>query len=142
MSKTKQLLILAIIAAVAATWSVIATNPLGAFYVHANQGGQSGVQKWEYCAITSASYSGGNFGARGTAVIRYFQVGGVREEPIEFVPDIGQNIGQRNEVRTYENGALNKAIAKLGDEGWELVSKEPDTDKNRNNIFYFKRPKQ
>jgi len=136
MSKTKQVIILAIIAAVATTVGLIAANSFSVSSVHANQGGGSGAQKWEYCAITSASYSGTNFGARGTAVIRYFQVGGVKEETIEFVPDIGQ----RNEVR-IENGALNKAIAKLGDEGWELVSKEPDTDKIRN-IFYFKRPKQ
>ena len=89
---------MAIIAAVAAAVGLIAINSFSVSSVQAIQGGGSGVQKWEYCAITSASYSGGNFGARGTAVIRYFQVGGVKEETIEFVPDIGQNIGQRTDL--------------------------------------------
>src|SRR5262249_17771497 len=125
MSKAKQVLILAVIVGAAAAGSVISINPFGGSSVQANQGGRSGIQKWEYCAITRASYSGGNFGGRGTAVIRYFQVGGWNEEIVEFVPDIGQ----RGEYRIHETGALSKAIAKLGDEGWEMVSKEPDIDK-------------
>ncbi len=139
MSMTKQVFILAVIVAAAVAGSVIAINPFGGSSVQANQGGRSSVQKWEYCAITRASYSGGNFGGRGTAIIRYFQVDGWKEEIVEFVPDIGQ----RGEYRIYETGALSKAIAKLGEEGWELVSKEPDIDKtNHVTIFYFKRPKQ
>lgn len=137
MNKTKQALILAIIAAVVTTVGLIAINSFSVSSVQANQSGSGGAQKWEYCAITGASYAGTNFGSRGIAVIRYFQAGGYKDETIEFVPDMGQ----RSENGIYENGALSKAIAKLGDEGWELVSKEPNTDKIRN-IFYFKRPKQ
>lgn len=130
MNKTKQVLILAIIAAVAAVGGLIAINPFSASSVRANQGGKSGAQKWEYCAITSVYRSSGNIGDRPVAVIRYLQVGGGKEEIVEFVPGIGKSAEFRD--------AVAKAIAKLGDEGWEMVLKEPDSGY----IFYFKRPKQ
>lgn len=140
MNKTKQVLILAIIAAVTTISGLIAVNPFGVPFVQANQGGGSGAQKWEYCAITNVSWSGGNLSSRGLATIRYFQASGSKEETVEFVPDFGQ----RGEYRIYEHGALSKAIAKLGDEGWEMVLKEPDPDpaQRPRNIYYFKRPKQ
>jgi hypothetical protein len=136
MSKTKQILILAIIAAAAAAGGLIAINSFSGSSVQANQGGRSGAQKWEYCAIISAGLGPGNVSERGVAVIRYFQAGGIKEETVEFVPDAGK----RNYFLTDE--ALDKAINKLGDEGWEMVLKEPDTEDRPRTIFYFKRPKQ
>lgn len=138
MNKTKQVLILAIIAAVAVAVGLITLNPFGGSSVQANQSGRSSVQKWEYCAILGASTAGSSFNYRGNATIRYFQADGWKDEIVEFVP----NIGQRDEYRIHEKGAMAKAMAKLGDEGWEMVSKEPDTDDKTRNIFYFKRPKQ
>jgi len=138
MSKTKQALILAIIAAVGAAVGMIAINQFSGSSVQANQGGRSGAQKWEYCAITNVDTSEGSFGARGRATIRYFYAGGGKEETVEFVPDFGKKI----EYYFIENGALSKAIAKLGDEGWEMVSKEPVTENTTRHIFYFKRLKQ
>jgi len=138
MSKRKQVLILTIIAAVAAAGVVIAINPFGGSSAQANQGARSGVQRWEYCAINGAYSTGDRFIQRGAAYIRYFQTGGAKEETVEFVPDIGgRNMG-------YVEEALAKAMAKLGNEGWEMVSKEPDRDSTgtTNYIFYFKRPKQ
>jgi hypothetical protein len=136
MSKTKQIFILTIIIAVAAiAGRTTANNPIAVSPVHADQGASSGAQKWEYCAITAAYYVGGNFGDRGNAVVRYFQVGGAKDEFVELVPDIGKkNVDYGREV-------LAKAIAKLGNEGWEMVTKEADWDTNFR-PFYFKRPKQ
>jgi len=127
MNKTTQIVILAIVAAVGAAVGMIAINQFGASSVQANQAGRSGIQKWEYCAITSVYYSNSSFGERPVAVIRYFQAGGGKEETVEFVPDFGKS-GELND-------ALAKAIAKLGDQGWEMFLKEPDGR-------YFKRPKQ
>ena len=136
MNKTKQVLILAIIAA-----AVIAVRAIPTYTpsVQANQGGGSGVQKWEYCAITGAGGAGSGFNYRGIATIRYLRADGWKEETVEFVPDFER----RNDYRIHEKGALARAIAKLGDEGWEMVLKEPDIDKTTHiDIFYFKRPKQ
>ena len=127
MNKIKQALILAIIAAVGAAVGMIAINQFSGSSVQANQAGRSGIQKWEYCAITSVYYSNSNFGERPVAVIRYFQAGGEKEEIVEFVPDFGKS--------AELSDALAKAIAKLGDQGWEMFLKEPDGR-------YFKRPKQ
>lgn len=136
MSKTKQVLILAIIVAAVIAGRAIPINPFADSSVQANQGEKSGIQKWEYCAITDVSYVEDTFNGRTSAVIRYFQAGGVKEEIVEFVSDI-----KKRSIYSYTNGALAKAMAKLGDEGWELVSKESDTDRNVK-PFYFKRPKQ
>jgi hypothetical protein len=132
MSRTKQILILAFIAAAVIAGRAIPIN-LTSSSVRANQGAGGGVQKWEYCAITNAFAEGDNFNQRGKAVIRYFGFGGVREQIVEFVPGIGdKNTDLRDE-------ALARAIARLGAERWEMVSKDPDTDGNFK-AFYFKRP--
>ena len=138
MSKTKQILILAIIIAVAVAGGGIAIYPFGSSSVQANQGGRSSAQKWEYCAITGASFSGGGYNTRGVASIRYFQTDGWKEEIVDFVPDMGH---KRHEFRLYENGAISNATAKLGNEGWEMVSTNLDKNDNISSI-YFKRPKQ
>lgn len=133
MSKTKQILILAFIAAAVIAGRAIPINLTSTSSVRADQGDRSGVQKWEYCAITNAFAEGDNFNRRGKAVVRYFGFGGVREQIVEFVPDIGdKNTDLRDE-------ALARAIARLGAERWEMVSKESDTDGNFK-AFYFKRP--
>jgi hypothetical protein len=136
MSKTKQVLILAIIAAAVIAGRAIPINLTSTSSVLANQGGRGAVQKLEYCSIIRTDREKDNFNERGVAVIRYFQTGGAKEETVEFVPDIGKkNFYLRDE-------ALAKAIAKLGDEGWEMVSKDPDPESGTRHTFYFKRPKQ
>ncbi len=138
MNKIKQIFILAIIAAGAAIGGMLVVNPSGASSVQASQVGRTGIQRWEYCAITSASYAGNNFGgARGIAYIRYFQIDGEKEETVEFIPEFGRNVSSEGKE------ALSKAIAKLGNDGWEMISKEADRDTNGNFIpIYFKRPKR
>jgi hypothetical protein len=132
MSKTRQILILAVIAAAATAGGLIAINPFSDSSVQANQGG-SGAQRWEYCAITRVFTDTSGFGLRGKAVIRYFTNGGVREEVIEFAPDIG---GRKFGL---VDDALSIAIARLGNQKWEMVSKESDADREFKPI-YFKRP--
>jgi len=133
MSKTKQVLILVIIAAAVIASRAIPINLTSTSSVQANQGAGGGVRTWEYCAITNAYAEEDNFSRRGKAVIRYFGLGGVREQIVEFVPAMGEkNIDPRDE-------ALARAIARLGAERWEMVSKESDTD-GKFKPFYFKRP--
>jgi hypothetical protein len=134
MSKTKQVLILVIIAAGVIAGRAITMNLTSTSSVQANQGVGGGVRTWwEYCAITGVSDESDNFNRKGKAVIRYFGPGGVREQIVEFVPSIGEkNIDPRDE-------ALARAIARLGAERWEMVSKESDTD-GKFKPFYFKRP--
>jgi hypothetical protein len=131
MSKTKQVLILAIIAAAVIVGRAIPINPPSTSSAQANQGG-SGAQKWEYCAITNAFTYNGAFGFRGKAVIRYFTPAGVREEAVEFAPSIGER------KFGLEEEAISMAIARLGYQKWEMVSKEPGTDGAFKPI-YFKR---
>lgn len=136
MSKTKQVLILAIITVICSAAGLIAINSFGGASVQANQGGRSGAQKWEYCAIIRAGRAGNEFGERAAATIQYFQAGGGREETVEFAPDFGKSLSFEGRE------ALAKALAKLGDEGWEMVLKEPAPENLTRDIFYFKRPKQ
>jgi hypothetical protein len=132
MSKTKQVLILAIIAAAVIAGRALPINLTSTSSVRANQGDGDGVRRWEYCAITDAFADGDNFSRRGKAVIHYFGLGSVREQIIEFVPRIGEkNSDLRDE-------ALARAIARLGADRWEMVSKESDTD-GKFKPFYFKR---
>jgi hypothetical protein len=133
MSKIKQILILVIIAAAVVAGMAIKMNLTSTSSVQANQGAGGGVRTWEYCAITRVSDESDNFNRKGKAVIRYFGFGGVREQVVEFVPGIGEkNTDPRDE-------ALARALARLGSERWEMVSKESDTD-GKFKPFYFKRP--
>jgi hypothetical protein len=133
MSKIKQILILVIIAAAVVAGMAIKMNLTSTSSVQANQGAGGGVRTWEYCAITRVSDESDNFNRKGKAVIRYFGFGGVREQIVEFVPGIGEkNVDPRDE-------ALARALARLGAERWEMVSKESDTE-GKFKPFYFKRP--
>jgi hypothetical protein len=133
MSKAKQVLILVIIAAAVVAGMAIKMNLISTSSVQANQAAGGGVRTWEYCAITRVSDESDNFNRKGKAFIRYFGFGGVREQIVEFVPGIGEkNTDPRDE-------ALARALARLGSERWEMVSKESDTD-GKFKPFYFKRP--
>jgi hypothetical protein len=133
MNKTTQVLILVIIAAVVIAGIAIPMNLTSTSFVQANQGAGVGVRTWEYCAITRISDESDNFNRKGKAVIRYFGFAGVREQIVEFVPGIGE---KNNDPR---DEALARALARLGSERWEMVSKESDTD-GKFKPFYFKRP--
>ena len=83
--------------------------------------------RWEYCAVTKANYLATN--RSGQYWITYFRNSGFKVDNIED--------------NATSNAALAKAIAKLGDEGWELVSVGPmEVNNAKLDAFYFKRPKQ
>ena len=83
-------------------------------------------QKYEYCALTRAAYVASNRG--GLYWISYFRDSGVQVVEIE-------------DTALERNGPA-KAIAKLGDEGWEMVTEGPlDIRQGELKALYFKRPK-
>lgn len=97
---------------------------------------KSNLPKWEYCGISDENRSYSNeFGKTKTSkAIRYFEEAGVRTEIVDALSDKNENPGAN---------ALAKAIAKLGNEGWELIGKADfPTGAVGGEAIYFKRPKQ
>lgn len=83
-------------------------------------------QRWEYCALTTAAYVGS--GRRGIYWISYFRDAGVEVVEVE-------------DAATERNGPA-KIIAKLGEEGWEMVGQgQLEIRQGRLAALYFKRPK-
>lgn len=85
------------------------------------------ARRWEYCAITRAGQAPSI--RRSAYAVTYFQPGGVR------VVDVDESFSDR--------AALPRAIAKLGEEGWELVGEGPLEFKlgAGGEALYFKRRK-
>jgi len=83
-------------------------------------------RKWEYCALTKAAYVGSNRG--GIYWISYFREAGVQ-------------VVEAEEAATERNGPA-KIIAKLGEEGWEMVGQgQLEIRQGGLAALYFKRPK-
>lgn len=84
--------------------------------------------RWEYCAVSRAGYTGSTRG--GAYWISYFKDTGVELVEIE------------EKVSEQQGAAVARAIAKLGDEGWEMVgSSELPVRTGRYEAIYFKRLK-
>jgi len=64
--------------------------------------------QWEYCAVTKAQYVGSPQG--GIYWIAYFKGEGVRVEEVKVGP---------------QGNAFAKAVAKLGEDGWDMVGEGP-----------------
>jgi hypothetical protein len=64
--------------------------------------------QWEFCAVTKAQYAGSPQG--GIYWIVYFKGEGVRTEDVRVGPT---------------GNAFAKAVAKLGEEGWDMVGEGP-----------------
>lgn len=90
------------------------------------------VQRWEYCAVSNVSEvskveARPSFNFVGSVEVCYLQNEGCRKLTVEG---------------TTKEAALAKAIARLGDEGWEMVSESPFTlGANGVNWLFFKRPR-
>lgn len=82
-------------------------------------------QRWEYCVVSKAAYVGGR---AGVYWITYFRDSGVKVEDVED--------------NATTNAAMAKAVARLGNEGWELVGLGPmEVRGTRLDGLYFKRAK-
>ena len=101
----------------------LAASPAGAPVTEAATEGRD--QKWEYCVVTKAAYASGR---AGVYWITYYKESGVQ------VVDVEDN--------ATTNAALAKAVARLGNEGWELVGLGPmEVRGNKLDGLYFKRPR-
>lgn len=82
--------------------------------------------KWEYCALTRAAYVVSNRG--GLYWISYFRDSGVQVVEIEDT--------------ALEKNGPSKALARLGEEGWEMIGEGPlEIRQGELKALYFKRPK-
>jgi hypothetical protein len=90
--------------------------------------GGSASERWEYCAVSKAGYTGSSRG--GTYWISYFRENGVEIVEVE-------------EKASEQQGAqIARAMARLGDEGWEMVGQgDLPVKSGRFEAIYFKRRK-
>jgi hypothetical protein len=114
-------------------------------------------QGWEYCAVTNSGFtrfaSAGDTVSTGFATICYFQSTGCRKEEVKFDLDLSEfrkslNAGDSPAYilsaapAKAAEGALEKAITRLGDDGWEMVGQAPLSFGNESTpAIYFKRRK-
>lgn len=84
--------------------------------------------KWEYCAVSKAGYTGSSRG--GMYWISYFKEGGVE------IVEIDEKVSEQ------QGASIARAIARLGEEGWEMVGQSDLPVKTgRFEAIYFKRQK-
>jgi hypothetical protein len=76
--------------------------------VQAHAAAEPRDSQWEYCAVTKAQYAAAS--PRIIYWINYFKGEGVKVEPVEA--GLGGN-------------SFAKAVAKLGEDGWEMVGEGP-----------------
>lgn len=102
----------------------------------ANSGGAKGAEessaragaRWEYATVSRAGYTGSSRG--GMYWISYFKESGVEIVEIE------------ERVSEQQGTQLARAIARLGEEGWEMVGQgELPVKTGRFEAIYFKRLK-
>jgi len=116
---------LSLAAGLALNWGALTPRPAEAREPRASE--------WEYCAVVKAQAGDPR---RQIYWINYFRGDGVRNEPVEA--GLGGN-------------SFAKAVAKLGDEGWEMVGEgplevapvvRPGPTAGVPTAVFFKRPKE
>jgi hypothetical protein len=100
------------------------------------------IAKWEYCAIADIDAYGSSDKAVGVAVIYYFRGSGYQAEKVEASAERGVDA-----TRIAVDMARAKAIAKLGDDGWEMLCEGmPFATRarpaERDRALYFRRAKR
>lgn len=84
--------------------------------------------RWEYAAVSRAGYTGSSRG--GSYWVSYFKETGVEIVEIE------------EKVSEQHGAQISRAIARLGEEGWEMVGQaDLPVKTGRFEAIYFKRPK-
>ena len=128
--KRSHLLIVILLTGSAVLGATLTTGQKPSKYESERVEAQTGVAdgtRWEYCAVTKANYAVTN--RVGQYWITYFKNSEFKVENVE--------------ADFSTNAALARAISKLGDEGWELVSVGPMEVRNtKMDAYYFKRPKR
>lgn len=137
MNQNKQLWLLTLLLIAMLGGGALATGFAVVRSAQARQTSGQPKEKWEYCAIVRADYGSDNFGRSNAKVrIRYFDLQGSREEIVEAQLETSNhrffNAGREGEAR---------ALAKLGNDGWEMVGRESNGGEYYN-FIYFKRLKQ
>ena len=96
------------------------------------------MQKWEYCAIVGigASGNGTTLTTRYPGVFNFTDKG----SHITEIRDIFKDKKHPEIEEETERRQVAKAIAKLGDEGWEMVGTGNTSEGSH--MIYFKRPKE
>lgn len=93
-----------------------------------NEASAPPVERWEYCTVSKAGYTASNRG--GAYWISYFKDAGVEIVEIE------------ERASEQQGSAVVKAIARLGNEGWEMVGQaDLPVKAGRLEALYFKRRK-
>jgi hypothetical protein len=140
MSRMKYTALSGLIVMAAFAGAITSSRILTVQPVKAEQPGQGRVeaQRWEYSAILGTPANHGLKFQTYTATVRivYFQHGETyREEAIEG------KASAREETRNAERNAMNRAIAKLGSEGWEMIGPGRFLSMEYVDALYFKRPR-
>jgi hypothetical protein len=161
MNWSQSTMMIKLAAFVIAACGLVATDMFPVRRADARQSRRNEIQKWEYCAITGAAALNPSESTEkyvGLASICYFQSSGCRREEVrfeltyaDFLKEVGANPNENYNryaasMRAAES-ALSKAIAKLGNDGWEMAGDNPigfvnEAETNtRHRAIYFKRPK-
>lgn len=97
---------------------------------------------YEYCAINGTTVSLSGDKIRAAAKICYMQETGIQCQEVEATV-AGDRSSQGYVFDKAGNDALAKAIAKLGNEGWEMIGKGlPWLPRGPEDATYFRRQKQ
>lgn len=103
-------------------------------------------QTWEYCAITSSTFTRTNDVVDGGfATVFYFDTSGFRQEIIKLPSEkIDEKMPDKHQYMKQKAWAA--AIAQLGDQGWEIVGQLPFNssflqDMDHSQALFFKRVK-
>ena len=92
------------------------------------EAGAPPAERWEYCTVSKAGYTASNRG--GTYWISYFRDSGVEIVEVE------------ERASEQQGAAVVKAMARLGNEGWEMVGQaDLPVKAGRVEAIYFKRRK-
>ena len=93
------------------------------------------MQKWEYCVITGVSGGGGGFDGS-YPKLNYFSKTGIVK-----IVDLGNGAASERPEgmrKVSEGGYIASTIARLGQEGWEMVGMGVETASYH--CIYFRRP--
>jgi hypothetical protein len=130
MNRKQYVLALALLMVAGLCGGAISGKLLAVAPAQAQQAGASKTytgQKWEYCTLTQAGYAG-SINSSGRYWISYFSDKGVQVVVMEET--------------AFERNGPAKPLAKLGDEGWEMVGEgRLDIRNGELRALYFKRPK-